>query len=183
MGRPVQGCSNELLFGCHLRGTSIRVSCLSALRRFGGRADPCLLIHLTHPPPSLVHRPLIGSFASITWSWRACFVILSIFAAVCLALCIFACPETYAPVILSRVARDVREELQDVRIVSRLEFKEMASRGTPKMERLRREAVRVFRTPFIMLFTESIVSSLTAFMSLVYGLSRLPLSPLAESPS
>lgn len=35
----------------------------------------------------------------------------------------------------------------------------MASRGTPRAVRVRRELVRIFATPFVMLFTESIGES------------------------
>lgn len=88
------------------------------------------------------------------------FVILTVISAVIWVFTVCACPETYAPVILSRLAATLRVETGDDRIVSRLEFEEMASRGTPALKRFKAEASRVLKTPFVMLFSESIGASL-----------------------
>ncbi|KAK4045997.1 hypothetical protein OIV83_006448 [Microbotryomycetes sp. JL201] len=117
--------------------------------------------------------PVVGSFSAVRLSWRWCFIILTCFQAVTFFLSIFACPETYAPVILSKLARELRESTGDSRIVSRLQAEEMASRDTPKLERLRSELRRILVTPLVMIGSESIVGFTTAYMSMVYGLIYL----------
>lgn len=64
----------------------------------------------------------------------------------------------------------MREERRDERIVSRLQYEEMLSRGTPPAQRFRAEVSRLFGTPLIMLATEPIVGLTTIYMAAAYGL-------------
>ncbi|KAM0788259.1 hypothetical protein ACM66B_001409 [Microbotryomycetes sp. NB124-2] len=117
--------------------------------------------------------PVVGSFSAARLSWRWCFIILTCFQAATFFLSIVVCPETYAPVILSRLAGELRESTGDSRIVSRLQAEEMASRGTPRLQRLKSELRRILLTPLVMITTESIVGFTTAYMSMCYGLIYL----------
>ncbi|GAA5892882.1 hypothetical protein JCM5296_006032 [Sporobolomyces johnsonii] len=117
--------------------------------------------------------PIIASFAADRISWHWAFIIPTIVGgALCVAV-ILTCPETYPPVILSSLARRLRQETGDDRIFSALELAEMASRAKPRVERAKAEAYRLFAMPFVLLFTESIVALITAYMSVVYGLIYL----------
>ncbi|GAA5922431.1 hypothetical protein JCM1841_004906 [Sporobolomyces salmonicolor] len=117
--------------------------------------------------------PIIASFAADRISWHWAFIIPTIIGGVLCVAVILACPETYPPVILSRVARQLRQETGDDRIFSALELAEMASRAKPRVERAKAEAYRLFAMPFVLLFTEIIVALITAYMSVVYGLIYL----------
>lgn len=114
--------------------------------------------------------PIVGSFSSIHWNWRAEFVILTAFSIILLLLVIFFCPETYSPLIISRLAIQLRSDMSDDRITSRLEMEEEATRGIKISSRIKKETIRVLGTPFIMLVSEPIVGLLTAYMSIAYGL-------------
>ena len=107
--------------------------------------------------------PVIGSFVAARTNWRFSFVVLTAFSGFLCVLVAFACPETYPPVILSRIAKELREETGDQRILSRLEYSEICTRERSRSERLKAEFVRLFGMPFIMLFTESIVAMITLF--------------------
>ncbi|KAM0754769.1 MFS general substrate transporter [Meredithblackwellia eburnea MCA 4105] len=117
--------------------------------------------------------PVIGSFTASRLNWRYTFVVLTAYSAFLCILTIFACPETYPPIIVTKLARKLRKETGDERIVSRIEFEERASRGTPKLERFKAETKRIVGTPLIMITSEPIVIFITAFMSFVYGLIYL----------
>lgn len=45
-------------------------------------------------------------------------------------------------------------------------MEEEAAKNVPAVERFKKEAIRIFATPFIMLFTESIVGLLTLYMAI-----------------
>ncbi|KAJ8296023.1 putative transporter [Rhodotorula toruloides] len=117
--------------------------------------------------------PIIGSFAAYRLSWHWAFIIPCLFsAALCIAV-IFFLPETYPPVLVSRLARQLRKETGDDRIRSALELAEMKSRGTPRIQRFRAEAWRLLGTPIVMISTEPIVAAVAAFASCCYALIYL----------
>ncbi|KAK4703624.1 hypothetical protein P7C70_g2592, partial [Phenoliferia sp. Uapishka_3] len=94
----------------------------------------------TFSGPSL--GPIIGSFSASRAGWKYNFIILTAFSALLFVFVIFACPETYPPIIVKKIARELRESTKDDRIISRLEWEEMATRGIPKKERFKAEANR-----------------------------------------
>jgi len=69
---------------------------------------------------------------------------------------ILSLPETYAPVILSKIAKQLRAETGDDRIVSSLEVAAMEARRKKKLARVKAEAYRLFAMPFVLLFSELI---------------------------
>jgi len=117
--------------------------------------------------------PVIGSFVADRLGWRYVFIIMTGLSTLLCAVVVFDAPETYPAVIVSRLATELRESTGDERIVSRLQFAEMATRGTPRWQRFKSEMVRILGTPFIMLATEATAICATAFMSLVYGIVYL----------
>lgn len=86
--------------------------------------------------------PVFASFISKSAGWRYIFVILTAFSAVLCVLVIFACPETYPPLLVTHLAKELRKTTGDERIVSRLEYAEIVSRGTPPWTRFKSEATR-----------------------------------------
>ncbi|GAA6050966.1 hypothetical protein NBRC10513_000880 [Rhodotorula toruloides] len=117
--------------------------------------------------------PIIGSFAAYRLSWHWAFIIPCLFsAALCIAV-LFFLPETYPPVLISRLACQLRKETGDERIRSALELAEMKSRGTPRVQRFRAEAWRLLGTPIVMISTEPIVAAVAAFASCCYALIYL----------
>ncbi|GAA6038878.1 hypothetical protein JCM8097_000548 [Rhodosporidiobolus ruineniae] len=117
--------------------------------------------------------PIVASFAAERIGWKWAFIIPAIASAATLVGIVFAMPETYGPVILSRVAKRLRRETGDDRIYSALELAEMKSREMPRAQRVKAEAWRLFGTPVIMIFSEPIVGATAAFMAAVYGLIYL----------
>ncbi|GAA5821266.1 hypothetical protein JCM11251_004542 [Rhodosporidiobolus azoricus] len=117
--------------------------------------------------------PIVASFAAERINWHWSFIIPAIISGVTAVAIVFACPETYPPVKVSKVARQLRVERGDDRIFSALELAEMRSRELPKMRRARAEAWRLLGTPLVMIVSEPIVTLTAAFMSAVYGLIYL----------
>ncbi|GAA6050969.1 hypothetical protein NBRC10513_000882 [Rhodotorula toruloides] len=117
--------------------------------------------------------PIIGSFAAYRLSWHWAFIIPCLFSAVLCIAVLFFLPEIYPPVLISRLARQLRKETGDERIRSALELAEMKSRGTPRVQRFRAEAWRLLGTPIVMISTEPIVAAVAAFASCCYALIYL----------
>ncbi|GAA5824765.1 hypothetical protein JCM3770_007148 [Rhodotorula araucariae] len=117
--------------------------------------------------------PVVASFAADRINWHFAFIIPTCFSAVLCCAVVFTLPETYPPVLVTRVARRLRQETGDTRIRSALELAEMESRGLPRWTRVRREAWRLLGTPLIMITTEPIVAAVAAFASCCYALIYL----------
>ncbi|GAA5843295.1 hypothetical protein JCM5353_005268 [Sporobolomyces roseus] len=117
--------------------------------------------------------PVIASFAAIRFSWPWAFYIPSIIAGGLLLVVVLTLPETYPPVLLSGIARRLRLETGDDRIVSALELAAIEAKEKQKLARVKAEVYRLFAMPFVLLFTEIIIALLTAYMSMVYGLIYL----------
>ncbi|GAA5884593.1 hypothetical protein JCM6882_005312 [Rhodosporidiobolus microsporus] len=117
--------------------------------------------------------PIVASFAADRINWHWSFLIPAILSGATLVAIVFACPETYPPVMVSRVAKRLRAKTGDDRIYSALELAEIRSRELPKMERVRAEAWRLLGTPLVMIVSEPIVTLTAAFMAAVYGLIYL----------
>ena len=73
-------------------------------------------------------------------------------------------PETYAPVLHQRIARRLRKETGDNRYRAPID---------ERKRDIRSELNNTILKPFIMLFLEPMLSSLTLFMSLIYGVLYL----------
>jgi hypothetical protein len=73
-----------------------------------------------------------------------------------LVVTVISLPETYPPVILSRLAKRLRQETGDDSIVSSLEVAAMEAKQKKKLARVKAEGYRLFAMPFVLLFTELI---------------------------
>ncbi|KAI9643532.1 Synaptic vesicle transporter SVOP [Ciborinia camelliae] len=105
--------------------------------------------------------PLIGGFLSDAAGWRWLYYIQIIFAFVVWVLITFTMPETYAPTILARRAKKLREQTGEKEHVTEQDLD-----LRPFSERLGVFLIR----PFQLLFGELIVFLITAYMSVLYGL-------------
>jgi multidrug resistance protein len=100
--------------------------------------------------------PVISGFAS-TVSWRWPFWIAGIFASVSLPI-VLTIPETYAPVLYNKAVRKYQKL-----------HRNSNSAGTmiqPKPFNAR----KIFLRPMVLLFTEPILASTAAYLTLAYGL-------------
>jgi hypothetical protein len=104
--------------------------------------------------------PLIGGFLCEA-GWRWLYWIQLIFAAIVWVLITFTVPETYAPTILARRAKKLRQQTGDRGHVTEAELD-----GRPFGERMRVFLIR----PFQLLFREMIVLLISLYMSVLYGL-------------
>lgn len=105
--------------------------------------------------------PLIGGFLSDAAGWRWLYWIQLIFAGVVYILITFTVPETYAPTILARRARKLRQSTGESHHVTEQDLD-----IRPFSERLRIFLIR----PFQLLFGELIVFLVSVYMSVLYGL-------------
>ncbi|KAM6488062.1 MFS general substrate transporter [Trichoderma sp. SZMC 28011] len=105
--------------------------------------------------------PLVGGFLADGAGWRWLYYIQIILAGVVWILITFTVPETYAPTILARRAKKLRETTGDESYVTEQDIDER-SMG----ERLTVFMVR----PFQLLFQELIVLLISLYMSVLYGL-------------
>ncbi|GAA5855549.1 hypothetical protein JCM8547_007886 [Rhodosporidiobolus lusitaniae] len=119
--------------------------------------------------------PIIASFAAERQGWPWAFTIPAILSSATFVALSFGCPETYPPVLVSRVAKRLRAEKggEFEMVFSALELAEMRSRELPRRERYAKEAWRLLGTPLVMIATEPIVTLCAAFMAAVYGLIYL----------
>ncbi|GAA5869612.1 hypothetical protein JCM16303_000524 [Sporobolomyces ruberrimus] len=117
--------------------------------------------------------PVIAAFAALRFSWPWAFYIPASISGALLVVTIFGLPETYPPVILSGIAKQLRLETGDDRIRSSLEVAAFEARQKKKLARVKAEMYRLFAMPFVLLFTELIIALLTCYMSMVYGLIYL----------
>lgn len=93
-------------------------------------------------------------------SWRWLFWILTIFAGVCWALIVFTIPETYAPVILAKRARELRKQTENEDYYAPMETQKLSM--TQRLE-------NILARPFKVLFREPMLIAITVYMSFVYG--------------
>ncbi|KAI1214617.1 MFS general substrate transporter [Annulohypoxylon truncatum] len=105
--------------------------------------------------------PLVGGFLSDACGWRWLYWIHLILAFVVWVLITFTVPETYAPTILARRAKKLREETGEKDYVTEEDIDKR-----PFAERLGIFLVR----PFQLLFGELIVFLISLYMSVLYGL-------------
>ncbi|KAM0172632.1 hypothetical protein ACHAPC_010693 [Botrytis cinerea] len=105
--------------------------------------------------------PLIGGFLSDAAGWRWLYYIQIIFAFIVWILITFTVPETYAPTILARRAKKMREQTGEQEHVTEQDLD-----LRPFAERLRIFLIR----PFQLLFGELIVFLISLYMSVLYGL-------------
>ncbi|THH29415.1 hypothetical protein EUX98_g4786 [Antrodiella citrinella] len=105
--------------------------------------------------------PIVGGFMTVAGvSWRWVFWLLAIFVGVTLILLVLVLPETYAPVILVRKARQRRKETGDPRWWAPLE-----NRDVPLRQRLE----TVLARPFKMTLTDPMLFVINLYMSFAYG--------------
>lgn len=105
--------------------------------------------------------PLVGGFLSDAAGWRWLYYIQLIMAGIVWVLITFTVPETYAPIILTRRARALRESTGEADHVTEQDLDKR-----PLSERLRFFMLR----PFQLLFGELIVFLISLYMSVLYGL-------------
>ncbi|KAH7324986.1 multidrug resistant protein [Stachybotrys elegans] len=105
--------------------------------------------------------PLVGGYLADATGWRWLYWIQLILAAVVWVLITFTVPETYAPTILGRRARKLRESTGDTSYVTE---QDLDPRTISQ-----RLAVFMVR-PFQLLFGELIVFLISLYMSVLYGL-------------
>ena len=105
--------------------------------------------------------PLVGGFLSDAAGWRWLYWLQLIVAGVAYILITFTVPETSAPIILARRAKEMRAKTGDGSHVTEQDL-DMRPLG----ERLRIFLIR----PFQLLFRELIVFLVALYMSVLYGL-------------
>ncbi|CAG8954335.1 hypothetical protein HYFRA_00005959 [Hymenoscyphus fraxineus] len=105
--------------------------------------------------------PLVGGFLSDALGWRWLYWIQLILAAFVYILMAFTVPETYAPTILARRAKKLRESTGEKEHVTEQDID-----MRPFRERLGVFLIR----PFQLLFGELIVFLVSVYMSVLYGL-------------
>ncbi|KAI0188939.1 major facilitator superfamily transporter [Xylaria flabelliformis] len=105
--------------------------------------------------------PLVGGFLSDALGWRWLYWLTLILAGVIWALITFTVPETYAPTILAKRAKKLREETGEKDWVTEQDL-DMRPLG---------ERIRIFLVmPLKLLFGELIVFLISLYMSVLYGL-------------
>ncbi|KAI9338333.1 major facilitator superfamily domain-containing protein [Zopfochytrium polystomum] len=117
--------------------------------------------------PSLgpVLGPIVASFLVQYSNWRWIFHFLSIFDAAVLVLGFLFLQETYAPAILSKKAAKLGKPGRYV--------------GAPTSLSLSHKLTESVKRPFILLFTQPIVQTVSLYMAYVYGLI-IGVSPIAD---
>lgn len=105
--------------------------------------------------------PLAGGYLGMASGWRWLYWIQLILSGICWLLLAFTIPETYAPVLLDRRAKNLRKETGESKYVTE---KDLDTR--PFGERLRIILLR----PLQLLFLEPIVLFISLYMSVLYGL-------------
>ncbi|KAI1661179.1 MFS general substrate transporter [Daldinia decipiens] len=105
--------------------------------------------------------PLVGGFLSDAAGWRWLYWIHLILAFIVWILITFTVPETYAPTILAKRAKKMREQTGEADYVTEEDIDKR-----PFSERL---AIFLIR-PFQLLFGELIVFLISLYMSVLYGL-------------
>lgn len=110
-----------------------------------------------------VAAPAISGFIAQNVTWRWVFAVSTLMTAATLPMIIFM-PETYAPVLLSRKAKKLREETGDPEIIARSDLQKKTMRYVLTV---------VMTRPYRMLFQEVIVMCVAAYCSLAYAILYL----------
>lgn len=105
--------------------------------------------------------PLVGGFLSDAAGWRWLYWIQLIMAGIVWVLISFTVPETYAPTILARRAKKLRESTGEQDHVTEQDI---------DMRPLRERMPKFLLRPFQLLFGELIVFLISLYMSVLYGL-------------
>lgn len=105
--------------------------------------------------------PLVGGFLSDALGWRWLYWIQLILSGSCYCLITFTVPETYAPIILARKAKMLRQHFKDDSFVSESDLNEISLKAKLQACLLR---------PFQLLFREAIVFLIAIYMSILYGI-------------
>lgn len=115
--------------------------------------------------------PIVGGFIGQTIGWRWILWVNMIFAGV-VTLSLLTIPETFAPVILKKRAKRIRQETGDMTYVT-------------EQEAFRRDLsgiiVETLIRPFQMLVEEPILLLMSLYIALIYGLVGLDLSSVFRS--
>ncbi|PYH75204.1 MFS transporter [Aspergillus vadensis CBS 113365] len=115
--------------------------------------------------------PIAGGFITETTTWRWVFWATSIAGAVIQLIGLAFLPETYAPTLLKRRARTLRQKTGDEAYHT-----EADTQNTSLMSTLQRALVR----PFILLTTQPIVQVIALYMAYLFGLFYLLLSTFPQ---
>lgn len=110
--------------------------------------------------------PVIGSAVTATIGWRWSEYLQAIITLVIFVVPVFCLPETYSPVILKKKARQLRKDTGDQRYFHPHEAVKVDPRSI-----LTKHLAR----PFLMLFTEPVVTSIALYASFVYGVMYMTL--------
>ncbi|KAK3504729.1 major facilitator superfamily domain-containing protein [Neurospora crassa] len=105
--------------------------------------------------------PIVGGFLGQAKGWRWVEGVMAIFTGVLWIACSLTVPETYAPVILRRRAKNLSKETGKL-YVSRLDLQ---TRHQTVGQQIKISLLR----PWILLFTEPIVLLTSLYMAIVYG--------------
>jgi MFS family permease len=129
---------------------------------FVGPASMCLhAVSRAHSADRISVGPLVGGFLAEAAGWRWLYWIQLILSGLIWVFITFTVPETYAPTILARRARKLREQTGEKDYVTEQDLD-----MRPLRERL---AIFLIR-PFQLLFGEMIVLLVSIYMSVLYGL-------------
>jgi MFS transporter, DHA1 family, multidrug resistance protein len=109
--------------------------------------------------------PIVGEFITksyLGWRWTAW--ITMIVSAACGIIGLFTVPETFAPIILKRKAEKLRHETKNWALHATIDETPIHARSLLE---------KYFSKPWIMLFQEPILVSMTLYSSLVYSILYL----------
>lgn len=106
--------------------------------------------------------PTVAGFIVVSGqSWRWTFWVMTIFAGVCLLQIVFTMPETYAPIILLRKAKQLRKETGDENYYAPIEKEARIS--------IAQRINNILKKPFVIFIREPMLIAITIYMSFVYG--------------
>ncbi|KAI0395931.1 major facilitator superfamily transporter [Xylariaceae sp. FL0594] len=105
--------------------------------------------------------PIISGFCSTTIGWRWAFWVALSYAGVTFVFILFLLPETYAPVLLTRRAQNMRKADPTVKVYAAFEL---------ERKDMKQVVTRVLTRPVYMILTELIVSATCLYLALVYAI-------------
>lgn len=104
--------------------------------------------------------PIVSGFCSTTIGWRWSFWVALIYAGATLVPVVLFLPETYAPVLLTRRARNIRKADPTAQVYAAFELEE---------KEIKQVVTKVLTRPIRMILTELIVTATCAYLALVYA--------------
>jgi len=110
-----------------------------------------------------VLAPSMSGFIAENVSWRWIFAVGALFAAACLPL-VMVMPESYAPVLLGRKAKKLRDETGDPDIIAKTDLQKKSTKYVVTV---------VLTRPYRMLFHELIVACVCVYLALAYAIFYL----------